>query len=220
MNRQSELLYAAALCLIVSGIGSSHVAFTYREVAQDVQKPARIKDLTKLNDTKVTMNLADTPIRKALNDLLNEININYCVISDATAGSTVTFSVKDVPFEGALVSILRGSRRSNLTYSTLTDILVIIPQQFGPPMPGGVEDEGAGNLRVKMKLENADIRYVIKILIGSVRANYTLDQRVMGNISISCDSIPYSEALDKVLKANKVPLKMSKEDNVYRIEPM
>ncbi len=219
MNRQTELVYAAALCLLIPSLTPSRLTSTYVPPPQGEQKSTRIKDLSKLNDTKVTMSLADTSIRTALNDLFKETNINYCIIDDKSISGTATFSVKDVPFEGALVSILRASRKSNLTYKTISDILVIHPQ-FDAPTFNGNDVARADNLRVKMNLEDADIRLVIGAFFQSLHVNYVMDQHVAGKISVSCDSLPYSEALDKVLKASKVPLKVSSENNVFRIDPM
>src|SRR4051812_5687249 len=61
----------------------------------------------------------------------------------------------------------------------------------GAPVKSFAQDNGAGqaqdinNKKVTLNLENADIRYALKLLFQSVGANYTLDQGVQGAVTVS-----------------------------------
>jgi hypothetical protein len=77
------------------------------------------------------------------------------------------------------------------------------------------------NKKVTLNLENADIRYALKLLFQSVGVNYTLDPTVQGQVTVSLTDVPFSVALGSVLKSVQTvqPLTYRVESGVYNIAP-
>jgi hypothetical protein len=75
--------------------------------------------------------------------------------------------------------------------------------------------------KVTLNLENADIRFALKLLFQSVGANYQLDQAVQGTVTASLTDVPFRVALESVLRSTsfQYPLTYRVEDNVYYIAP-
>ncbi|GIV06604.1 MAG: hypothetical protein KatS3mg016_2179 [Fimbriimonadales bacterium] len=63
--------------------------------------------------------------------------------------------------------------------------------------------------RVTVKYEQADVRFVLKQLFDSVGVNYTLDPNVQGTVTVSLTDVPFTVALDNILR----PLNLT-----YRVE--
>ncbi|MFQ3609854.1 MAG: hypothetical protein SNJ72_00015 [Fimbriimonadales bacterium] len=72
---------------------------------------------------------------------------------------------------------------------------------------GGGQD--LSQRRVTVKYDQADIRFVLKQLFDSVGANYSLDPNVQGNVTVSLTDVPFTVALDAILR---------QLDLTYRIE--
>ncbi len=79
----------------------------------------------------------------------------------------------------------------------------------------------AGNKRVTLSVENAELRYALKLLFTSAGLNYTLDQAVRGTATVSLSDVPFRTALESLLRSNQssIPLTYRVEDNVYNIFP-
>jgi hypothetical protein len=173
-------------------------------------KPARIKNLSTLNEKKVTLTVADSSVRDALNALFEKVELNRCVFFDAGGRGLLNFSVKDVPFEGALVSILRGTRRNQYRYEDFQEMLLVHPGLI-PGMP-----VDRSSLRVSMDLKDVDVKWAIKALLQGISGNYTLDQYATGTVTVSFDYLNYDQAFEKVLHATSKPLVWEVENGVYR----
>src|SRR5438874_4706829 len=68
----------------------------------------------------------------------------------------------------------------------LTGLLAIAA--IGNTIPALAQDTNgtdATNKRVTLNLENADLRYALKLLFTSAGMNYTLDQAVQGTVTVS-----------------------------------
>ena len=63
--------------------------------------------------------------------------------------------------------------------------------------------------RVTLKYEQADVRFVLKQLFESVGVSYTLDPNVQGTVTVSLNDVPFTVALDNILR----PLNLT-----YRVE--
>src|SRR5437016_1763312 len=85
------------------------------------------------------------------------------------------------------------------------------------PAPGG----DVANRRVTLNLENADLRYALKLLFTSAGVNYVLDQNVQGTVTVSLTDVPFRTALESVLRSTQTtsPLTYRVEDKVYIIAP-
>ena len=69
--------------------------------------------------------------------------------------------------------------------------------------------------RVTVKYDQADIRYVLKQLFDSVGANYSLDPNVQGTVTVSLTDVPFSVALDAILRQQNLTYRV--ESGVYYI---
>src|SRR5256885_15133770 len=77
------------------------------------------------------------------------------------------------------------------------------------------------NKKVTLNLENADLRYALKLLFTSAAVNYTLDQAVQGSVTVALTDVPFRTALESVLRStqSQAPLTYRVEDQVYVITP-
>src|SRR5438105_2369277 len=104
----------------------------------------------------------------------------------------------------------------------LTGLLAIAA--IGNTIPALAQDTNgtdATNKRVTLNLENADLRYALKLLFSSAGMNYTLDQAVQGAVTVSLNDVPFRTALESVLRSTQssTPLTYRVEDRVYVISP-
>jgi hypothetical protein len=83
---------------------------------------------------------------------------------------------------------------------------------------GGQASE-LSNKKVTLNLENADIRYALKLLFNSVGANYTLDPGVQGSVTLALTDVSFRTALESAIKGAGTPLTYRVENNVYSISP-
>src|SRR5256885_9807517 len=77
------------------------------------------------------------------------------------------------------------------------------------------------NKKVTLNLENADLRYALKLLFTSAGVNYTLDQAVQGSVTVALTDVPFRTSLDSVLRStqSQAPLTYPAEDQGYIITP-
>src|SRR5260370_37961822 len=75
--------------------------------------------------------------------------------------------------------------------------------------------------KVTLNLENADLRYALKLLFTSAGVNYTLDQTVQGTVTVALTDVQFRTALESVLRSTQSvsPLTYRVEDAVYIITP-
>src|SRR6266496_729046 len=55
--------------------------------------------------------------------------------------------------------------------------------------------------RVNLNLENADIKYALKLLFNSAGANFTLDPFVQGTVTVSLSDVLFKTALESILRS-------------------
>src|SRR5512142_2989623 len=65
---------------------------------------------------------------------------------------------------------------------------------------GGASGPDVSNKRVTLTLENADIRYALKMLFQNVGVNYALDPAVQGTVTVTLNDVPFRTALDTIIK--------------------
>src|SRR6266571_2103813 len=75
--------------------------------------------------------------------------------------------------------------------------------------------------KVTLNLDNADLRYALKLLFTSAGVNYTLDQTVQGTVTVALTDVQFRTALESVLRStqSQSPLTYRVEDAVYIITP-
>jgi hypothetical protein len=89
----------------------------------------------------------------------------------------------------------------------LAAIAVLVAAQVSPLLAqqGGDPTQR----RVTVKYDQADVRFVLKQLFDSVGVSYTLDPNVQGTVTVSLTDVPFTVALDNILR----PLNLT-----YRVE--
>src|SRR5438067_10684567 len=98
--------------------------------------------------------------------------------------------------------------------------LAVMVLPAAPVLAQGQETT-APDKKVTLNLENADLRYALKLLFTSAGVNYTLDQAVQGTVTVSLTDVPFRTALESVLRSTQTqsPLTYRVEDKVYIISP-
>src|SRR2546423_15170180 len=83
----------------------------------------------------------------------------------------------------------------------------------------GTKVPDIGSKRVPLNLENADIKYALKLLFQSVGADYTLDPNVQGPVTVSLTDVPFKVALESVLRTTQstAPVTYRVESGIYNI---
>jgi hypothetical protein len=73
--------------------------------------------------------------------------------------------------------------------------------------------------QVSLEMENADLRYALKLLFKSAGANYTIDPAVQGTVTASLTDVPFRKALESVLKtaSSALPLTYRVEEDVFHV---
>ena len=90
----------------------------------------------------------------------------------------------------------------------LAAIAVLVAAQASPLL---AQQQGGDptQRRVTVKYDQADVRFVLKQLFDSVGVSYTLDPNVQGTVTVSLTDVPFTVALDNILR----PLNLT-----YRVE--
>ena len=85
----------------------------------------------------------------------------------------------------------------------------LLAAQVAPLFAQGGGQQDPTQRRVTVKYEQADVRFVLKQLFDSVGVSYTLDPNVQGTVTVSLTDVPFTVALDNILR----PLNLT-----YRVE--
>ncbi len=85
----------------------------------------------------------------------------------------------------------------------------VMAAQTAPLLAQGGGQTDPTQRRVTVKYEQADVRFVLKQLFDSVGVSYTLDPNVQGTVTVSLTDVPFTVALDNILR----PLNLT-----YRVE--
>src|SRR5439155_17653906 len=121
------------------------------------QHADRAANLRRINELKVTLKLEEASERQALESLFKKVELNYLYIVDPLIDTRISLAVEDVPFEGALVSILRSVRRDPLSYQPDEQIILSVT----PDRHMGVTTNLPGR-RVWLDFDHVDVRYALK----------------------------------------------------------
>lgn len=84
---------------------------------------------------------------------------------------------------------------------------------------GSTKYQDVNNKRVTLTLENADIRFALKLLFQAAGVNYTIDQSVQGSVTVNLTDVPFRVALESTLKNSAFPLTYRVEGGVYSVQP-
>jgi hypothetical protein len=86
---------------------------------------------------------------------------------------------------------------------------ILMAAHAAPLFAQGGGQQDPTQRRVTVKYEQADVRFVLKQLFDSVGVSYTLDPNVQGTVTVSLTDVPFTVALDNILR----PLNLT-----YRVE--
>jgi type II secretory pathway component HofQ len=187
-------------------------SYSLKAYSQQDNTPTRVKTLAELNKRKITVNFEASTLRDALKKLFEMAPVNHVTVLEGGIDGKINFSTKEVPFEGALVSILRSVPQEPLSYSDERDVLVISPGRTpGVPL-------STLNRRVWVDLKDIDIRYAIKALMNPFSFNYTVSQDVQGTVSLKLEGVSFEAALKKLLAESKVPITCRMDGEAYTFE--
>jgi type II secretory pathway component HofQ len=169
----------------------------------------RARDVADLNEKKVSLNLEEATLKDALKALFEQVSVNHIYVVGPQQLRPMSFSVKGVPFEGALVSILRYSNKAPLSYGTDAEMLFVLPaREIGTKL-------NTVGYRCWIDLKDVDIRYAIKVVMGLLGENYVLDQNIQGTVTLKRAGLSLQSALDELLKACKTPISYRQQDGTY-----
>jgi hypothetical protein len=86
---------------------------------------------------------------------------------------------------------------------------ILMAAHSAPLFAQGGGQQDPTQRRVTVKYDQADVRFVLKQLFDSVGVSYTLDPNVQGTVTVSLTDVPFTVALDNILR----PLNLT-----YRVE--
>ena len=198
--------------LLVPLVGLSGVLGVMAASQEPPKARERIRDTAELNAIRVDLELKDHSIRESLHALFAKVRVNHLLILEGASRGKITLGLRNVPFEGALVSILRSVQFTSLEYAGESGVLIVRPSRT-------VGSQGEpGNKRVWMDFEKVNVRQAIRALLASMGLNFVMEQGVQGTVSLVLDGVPYETAVDRMLKECKPPIEMWFEEGVYRFK--
>lgn len=98
-------------------------------------------------------------------------------------------------------------------------LAAVIGMAVSAAMPVRAQDTDVSNKKVTLNLENADIRYALKMLFEMVGVNYSLDVNVQGSVTASLTNVSFRVALENILRTtqSQIPLTYRVQDGVYTV---
>src|SRR5437870_5752019 len=116
-----------------------------------------------------------------------------------------------------MISRMKCGALGTLAFAILMVTLTMVPSACRAqtdPIGSKLTDK-----RVTLNLENADLRYALKLLFNSVGANFTLDAFAQGTVTVALRDVPFKTALESLLRSTSTqnPLTYRVEDGVYYI---
>lgn len=159
-----------------------------------------------------TLDLKDTPLRQALENLFNNAKVQYSIESEVSG--FVTVRAKDLSLENALKLLLRTSSTS-VTYTREGNLYKVIA---GTAAGGGNPNAGNPSL-ITIDLRNAPLRSALEQIFATARQQYILDPQVDGLVTMKIENQPLPMAVSLLLRASGKPLTYRQAQGVYIVEP-
>ena len=85
------------------------------------------------------------------------------------------------------------------------------------PVPGSAPKQYVGH-PINFDFEDADLRSVLRVFAQESGLNMIIDPTVQGRVNVLLNDVPWDQALDQILRANK--LGYTVEGNIIRIAPL
>jgi type IV pilus assembly protein PilQ len=90
-------------------------------------------------------------------------------------------------------------------------------QTFSTDVPGSGQKVYTGH-PINFDFEDADLRAVLRVFANESGLNMIIDPQVQGRVNVLLNDVPWDQALDQILRANK--LGYTVEGNILRIAPL
>lgn len=91
------------------------------------------------------------------------------------------------------------------------------PPTFSSDVPGTGQKQYSGH-PINFDFEDADLRAVLRVFANESGLNMIIDPQVQGRVNVLLNDVPWDQALDQILRANK--LGYTVEGNILRIAPL
>jgi len=103
--------------------------------------------------------------------------------------------------------------------ATVVGTLGMVSPALAQDTDKAAEARDFSNKRVTLNLENADIRYGLKLLFQSVEANYTIEPGVQGAVTVSLSDVSFRTALESMIRTvqAQAPITYRVENGVYNV---
>jgi type II secretory pathway component GspD/PulD (secretin) len=160
---------------------------------------------------RVTLTAVKEDLGALLKRLFEQADVKYEI--DKGVIGTVTVTLTDSPlFNIGLWEIIHHANTTvPITYRMDKGVYQVLPI-LDPRVQADICKDP-----ISIAYESSDLRYALKYLFNMIHANYTLDQHVVGTVSLTLRDVPFRDAIDQILKASGVPLTWRMEDRVYNV---
>ncbi len=163
---------------------------------------------------RVTLSLQEKSLDEALRLLFESANMQFAIPLRVPATGSVTMSMTNMPFEGALLGALKAVDLSvPLGWQEVANgIYAIVPLPTGR----GLNPE---TVRLSMNFHQANLREAVMALFRAAGANFTIDQGVQGvPVTLKLHDVNLKSAAEMLLRSSGNPrYAVSNEAGVYRI---
>src|SRR4030095_15869360 len=88
---------------------------------------------------------------------------------------------------------------------------------FSSAVPGRGQKVYTGH-PINFDFEDADLRAVLRVFANESGLNMIIDPQVQGRVNVLLNDVPWDQALDQILRANK--LGFTVEGNILRVAPL
>lgn len=189
-------------------------------------------------ERKVSLDLRDTTLGAALDQLMKQAHVSYtldCLLSKAPIGAIY---LEKQPFRLALNVLLKAADKP-ITYRIESGIVMVNPSPEEAAAQGAVDETAApkaqkekpvvhtqvsrssghpDELRITLNAQNATLASILKALFTRADRSYSLDPAV-GDIVVTASirNAPLSQVLHAILSGSGTPLTYSIENGVYSI---
>jgi type II secretory pathway component GspD/PulD (secretin) len=181
--------------------GEEDGVYVFRSARAQAERPQR----------RVSLSLSNADLRAALKTLFNRAQLNYKIAPKAQG--RVTLAVNNQPFQEVLDIMLRTAKANPpVTYLKEQGTYLILPMN-DPRVLAYVPKQ-----RVTLQVNGMDLRYAIKALFNQVRGSYAI-LNVRGTVTVNIQNEPFLKALQRLLRAGKVPVEWRIENGVFIVLP-
>ena len=157
-------------------------------------RPLRVTSSSK---SRVTLSLQHKNLDEALRMLFDAANVDFVIPLRTQTGGAVTMSMTNMPFEGALLGILKSVELA----APLTS------QEVGAGIFALTSGHGSRpeSVRLSLNFTQANLRDALSAVFKAAGANFTIDQNVRGaSVTLKLHDVTLKSAADMLLKSSGI----------------